>query len=204
MSSTTPVWVSFLVTGIVVAGSIVTTVLTLASSKRREAERWQREREREDERWQRERERENERWERERELDTLLWDRQKVEQLRQRRVALYVDMADNLQRCETTLDDIIDPYWIAPSQRREGLVHPDQLAAHARLLAPESLVSSWLSFVRAETAVGFVLRESPDGLGVDQHPYLNDDNPYVQELKGAIALVRRELRAAMADPDATA
>ncbi|MEU0155883.1 hypothetical protein [Micromonospora fulviviridis] len=201
MSSTAPVWVSFLVTGIVVAGSIVTTVLTLGSSKRREAERWQREREREDERWQRERDRENERWDREREMDTLRWDRQKAEQLRQRRVALYVDMADHLQRCETSIDAITDPYWVAPSQRREGLVHPEQLLAHTRLLAPQSLFSSWLTFTRAENLVDFVLRENPDGIGIEQHSYLNDDNPYVQELKEAIAVLHRELRAAMAVTD---
>ncbi|MBQ1062288.1 hypothetical protein [Micromonospora sp. C41] len=203
MASSAPVWVSFLLSGLVVAGSIVTTVLTLSSSKRREVERWQRERAREDERWERERDRENERWERERDMDTLRWDRQKVEQLRQRRVTLYVDMADHLQRCESSLDVITDPYGVTPSRRREGLAHPEQLAAQARLLAPESLSSAWLAFDRAENAVGFVLRESPDGIGPEHHPYLHEDNLAILELKDAMTVLHRELRVAIADPDLT-
>jgi hypothetical protein len=179
MSSTTPVWVPVLVAAFGVAGTAATAWFTQRASKRREDERWARERE----------------------ADEIRWARAKVEELRERRVALYVDIAEYVQRRESTIEAVTDAEGIVSGRDHLDVAHPDRLSARVKLLAPADVARSWAAFVEAEEALMWVGVEDPDGYDRNGHPYLNPDNKVVADVTRTATEVHASLRNAMKDPD---
>ncbi|MBQ1051675.1 hypothetical protein KBX50_24810 [Micromonospora sp. C51] len=144
------------------------------------------------------RKREDRRWERERELDQIRHDRERLARQRERRAALYVDLAEYTQNQESSLEVTTDEY----GESRDGmpdLQHPDRLTARVRLYAAPEVGESWAALVQAIARVRWEWFEG-DIHQNEHHRWLDPGNRAVVELDRAIKEMQATLRVA-ADED---
>jgi hypothetical protein len=85
---------------------------------------------------------------RERDLDQVRYDRDQAERLRERRAALYVDLAEYVQSHETGLEAVTDEYGSRQTPTPD-LQHPDRLTARVRLCATPQVRERWMTVVQA-------------------------------------------------------
>lgn len=143
--------------------------------------------------------REDRRWERERELDQERHDRERLARQRERRAALYVDLAEYTQGEQSTLEATTDEYSDSPVEVPD-LQHPDRLTARVKLYASPQVGESWAALVRAMERIRWEWFEG-DVNENEHHRWLDPDNPAAVELGKAIKDMQLVLRAA-ADGDA--
>lgn len=180
VSATTPLWVPLIVAALGVVGSAATAWFTQRLAKRREDERWLRERE----------------------VDEIRWSRDKADRLRERRVVLYIDLAEYVQRRQSSIPVITDSVGdTGHITQPDDLIHPYRLTARAKLLAPRAVVDAWAAFDRAEDALLWEFTQEPDGTNYSGESYLNVDNKSVQEVIRTAQDVSNALRAAINDAD---
>ncbi|WP_426511998.1 hypothetical protein ACPPVO_16040 [Dactylosporangium sp. McL0621] len=139
------------------------------------------------------RDREDRRWERERELDQVRYERERLERQRERRAALYVDIAEYVQDQQSILELTTDEY---ASRRAEipNLQHPDRLTARVRLYATPQVDESWSALVRAVEGIDWEWTEGDINHGT-HGSWLDPDNAAVVELDKAIKKLQSVLRA---------
>ncbi|MEU4559126.1 hypothetical protein AB0F72_12115 [Actinoplanes sp. NPDC023936] len=178
MSSSTPLWVPIVVAAFGVAGSVAAAWLTQRANRKREDQRWQRERE----------------------ADEIRWSREKAERLRELRVTLYIDVAEYVQRRESSFEAITDEYGVASSGWSEELIHPQRLSARVNLLTPDPIRRAWAAFESAEDQLFWELNENPDGVN-QGGPYLKADSLVVKDARDSVEPLRQALRDAMSDID---
>ncbi|MCM0675090.1 hypothetical protein NCC78_10365 [Micromonospora phytophila] len=141
------------------------------------------------------RKREDRRWERERELDQVRHDRERLARQRERRAALYVDLAEYTQSEQSTLESATDEYSDSPVDVPD-LQHPDRLTARVRLYAAPQVGEGWVALVRAMERVRWEWLEG-DVNENEHHRWLDPDNPAVVELDKAIKELQSALRTAV-------
>ncbi|MGW3615293.1 hypothetical protein ACWD6N_36890 [Micromonospora sp. NPDC005163] len=145
------------------------------------------------------RKREDRRWERERELDQVRYERDRLARQRERRAALYVDLAEYTQSEQSALEAATDEY----SERRvqvPDLQHPDRLTARVKLYTTPQVRETWIALVRAMELLRWEWSEG-DVNRNEHHSWLDQDNPAVVELGMAIKEMQSALRVAV-DEDA--
>ncbi|MFI7213151.1 hypothetical protein ACIBP4_01130 [Micromonospora maritima] len=143
--------------------------------------------------------REDRRWERERELDQLRYERERLARQRERRTALYVDLAEYTQSEQSTLEAAVDEY----GERRlevPNLQHPDRLTARVKLYATPQVCESWNALVQAIDLVRWEWSEGNVNQN-DHHRWLDPHSPAVLKLDIAIKEMQSALRVAV-DEDA--
>ncbi|GLZ56581.1 hypothetical protein [Micromonospora sp. NBRC 107095] len=141
------------------------------------------------------RKREDRRWERERELDQVRYERERLARQRERRTALYVDLAEYTQSEQSSLEAVTDEY----GERRvqvPDLQHPDRLTARVKLYATPQVRKSWIALVRAMELVRWEWSEG-DVNQNEHHRWLDQDNPAVVRLDEAIKDMQSALSAAI-------
>ncbi|MFI6065282.1 hypothetical protein ACIA47_08430 [Micromonospora sp. NPDC051227] len=141
------------------------------------------------------RKREDRRWERERELDQVRYDRERLARQRERRDALYVDLAEYAQSEWSTLEAATDEYSDSPVAVPD-LQHPDRLTARVSLYATPQVGESWAALVRASRRVRWEWSEGNFNEGNHQR-WMDSDNPAVIEMDIAIKEMQAVLRAAV-------
>ncbi|MEU2168297.1 hypothetical protein ACH47V_23765 [Micromonospora chersina] len=179
MEASTPLWVPIVVAAVGVSGTVAAAWLTQRASKKREDERWRRERE----------------------VDEIRWQRERADRLRELRIKLYVDLAEYSQNFEATLAAVTDELGITKSRGPEDLIHHEKLTAQVKLLAPKSVRDAWYQLRRSEENLRWELYEGSPNHTPQGSPYLDADSPFVIGIHRDLAELQFGLRAAMADPD---
>ncbi|WP_433316728.1 hypothetical protein [Micromonospora chersina] len=141
------------------------------------------------------RKREDRRWERERELDRIRQEQDRLARQRERRAALYVDLAEYTQSERSMLEAVTDEYASRPVKVPD-LQHPDRLSARVRLYAAPQVDASWAVLVRSIDRVHWEWTEG-DVHHNGSQAWLDVDNPAVVELDKAINEMQSVLRAAI-------
>ncbi|MEU7800585.1 hypothetical protein AB0B10_15060 [Micromonospora arborensis] len=141
------------------------------------------------------RKREDRRWVRERELDRIRHEQDRLVRQRERRAALYVDLAEYTRNEQSMLASATDEY---SSRRVEvpDLQHPDRLTARVMLYASSEVGGSWAALVRAIDQARWEWTEGDVNHNGHQQ-WLDSDNPAVVELDKAINEMQSVLRAAV-------
>jgi hypothetical protein len=178
MTSSTPLWVPLLVAVVGVGGSIASGWLTQHAGRRRDDERWRRERE----------------------VDDIRWRRDKTDRLRELRISLYIDLADYVQRRQSSIEAVTDQWGNILRTSPDGLAHPQRLSARVKLLASQNVRNAWTQFEHAEDLLLYELHEDPDGMH-QGGPYLKPDNEHVNAVVQTADVMHKALRGAMSDPD---
>ncbi|MFI7658340.1 hypothetical protein ACIBTW_05565 [Micromonospora parva] len=145
------------------------------------------------------RKREDRRWERERELDRVRHEQDRLARQRERRAALYVDLAECIQSERSMLEAVTDEYASRPVEVPD-LQHPDRLTARVKLYAAPQVDASWATFVRSMDRVRWEWTEGDVNYNGSQ-TWLDVDNPAVVELDKTINEMQSALRVAI-DEDA--
>ncbi|MGN9774433.1 hypothetical protein ACTMS0_01425 [Micromonospora sp. H33] len=141
------------------------------------------------------RKREDRRWVRERELDRIRHEQDRLVRQRERRAALYVDLAEYTQNEQSMLAAATDEYSSRPVEVPD-LQHPDRLAARVMLYASPQVGESWAALVRAIDRDRWEWTEGDVNHNGHQQ-WLDSDNSAVGELDKAINEMQSVLRAAV-------
>ncbi|MEW2539309.1 hypothetical protein [Micromonospora chalcea] len=179
MEASTPLWVPIVVAAVGVSGTVAAAWLTQRASKKREDERWRRERE----------------------VDEIRWQREKADRLRELRVKLYLDLAEYSENFAAALDAVTDELGITKPRRPNDAVHQDRLSAQVKLLAPKPVRDAWVRLIRAEYDMNWELHEGSSNYTPQGTPYLDSESSFVMGIHQDMAELQFSLRAAMADPD---
>ncbi|MEU4639588.1 hypothetical protein [Micromonospora sp. NPDC023814] len=145
--------------------------------------------------------REDERWRREREVDEIRWQRERADRLRELRIKLYVDLAEYSQNFEATLGAVTDELGINKSRGPDDLIHHEKLTAQVKLLAPKPVRDAWYQLRRSEEDLYWELHEGSPNHTPQGQPYLDADSQFIIGIHRDLAELQFNLRAAMADPD---
>jgi hypothetical protein len=141
------------------------------------------------------RRREDRRWERERELDQVRYERERLARQRERRVALYVDLAEYAQSEQSRLEIVTDEFG-EHRQQNLDLGSPDRLTARVKLYAAPDVRESWLLLIQALEHLRWEYFEG-DNNHSEHHIWLDQDNPAVVKLRAAIEQTQSALNAAI-------
>ncbi|MFF0122939.1 hypothetical protein ACFYP0_12105 [Micromonospora arida] len=179
MEATTPLWVPIVVAAAGVGGTVTAAWLTQRASKKREDERWLRERE----------------------IDDIRWQRERADRLRELRIKLYVDLAEYSQNFEEALSAVTDELGITKARGADGLIHHEKLTAQVKLLAPKSVRDAWYRLRQSEESVYWELYEGSPNHTPQGQPYLDADSQFIIGIHRDLSELQSCLRAAMADPD---
>lgn len=164
------VWIPLASGALGIAGALAGTAITQRATRRREDRRWNRDRE----------------------LDLIRHERERAERQRERRMELYVDLAEYVQNERSTLDASTDEYAGRRDQLQD-LKHPDRLTARVNLYAPVQVREPWAALVRAGELVRWEWTEG-DVNHSSHNSWFDEDNPAVMKMDQAI----KEMHAALA------
>ncbi|WP_433265460.1 hypothetical protein ACQPWR_00125 [Micromonospora vinacea] len=177
MQATTPLWVPIIVAALGVAGAVTAALLTQLLSKRREDERWQRDREE----------------------DRIRWQREKEGRLRELRIRLYVDLSEYAERSAAFFDAVTSEYHFNPSAPPDPPVHHEKLTGQVKLLAAQYLQDAWREFRVSEEGIVWELLEGSPSHDPSGRPYLDADAPNVSLAKTRLTKLEDSLRVAIND-----
>lgn len=120
------------------------------------------------------------------------------QRLEDRKVALYIDLAEHVQDLEARLPAMCDEHGVERMPGyQEGLVSGLQLDARVRVLAPDELLHAWTEFRKADENMRWEGTEDPDGFNSRGMPYLGWDGPVVTQVRTSLALLQSTLRTVM-------